>query len=816
LEILVKNINMQIKKIVPFLITFLTFVIVSLAYFSPVLEGKKLFQSDIAQFRGMSKEVQEFRAENGTEPYWTNRAFGGMPTYQLSTYYPNDYIKKIDSVLRFLPRPADYLFLYFLGFFVLLMVLKIDWKLAIIGSLAFGFSTYFIIILGVGHNAKAHAIAYMPMVLAGVMLVFQKKYLPGFILTSLAMALEINASHPQMTYYLMFMVLIFGLVYLMDAIKNKELPIFIKNIGLLIVAVVLSIGVNATSLLATKEYADESTRSKSELTVTSSGEKIIPSGGLSKEYITQYSYGILETFDLFIPRFMGGSNSEDIGKESYTYNFLSTKIERKQAQGFAENAPMYWGDQPIVAAPAYLGAVVIFLFFIGIFLVKGPLKNWLVAATIFSILLSWGKNFDILTNFFIDYVPLYNKFRAVSSIQVIAELAVPLLGIIAVQKYLDDNIPRERKLNALKYSLFILGGIALFFTVAGSNFFAFESFRDANYESMIPGFSEVIINDRKSIFIQDSFRSLLFVLLTASILWLFLRKKISKNVVLGTFLAFVVFDMVDVDKRYVNVDDFVSQRKLENPFRMSDIDKEIKSDAGHYRVMNFLVDPMNDGSTSYFHNSIGGYHAAKPRRYQELYDFQIANNNIEVLNMLNAKYIIYPDNENRPNVQLNYDANGNAWFVTNLEVVDSADEEIRGLDSLNTRTTAVIRSEFAEVLSKNYLMDSTAVISLVKYSPNQLIYKSNSSSDQLAIFSEIYYKHGWKAYVDGIETNIYPVNYVLRAIEIPSGEHDIEFKFEPEVIKTGNKITLVSYAFLLLIPIVWFVADKKKKKHESS
>ena len=804
------------KRIVPFLITFLTFVIVSLAYFSPVLEGKKLFQSDIAQFRGMSKEVQEFRAESGTEPYWTNRAFGGMPTYQLSTYYPNDYIKKIDSILRFLPRPADYLFLYFLGFFVLLMVLKIEWKLAVIGSLAFGFSTYFIIILGVGHNAKAHAIAYMPMVLAGVLLVFQKKYLPGFVLTAFAMALEINASHPQMTYYLMFMILIFGVAYLLDAIKNKELPVFLKNIGILLVAVVLAIGVNATSLLATKEYADESTRSKSELTITPTGEEIIPSGGLSREYITQYSYGILETFDLFIPRFMGGSNSENIGKESYTYNFLSTRIDRKQALDFAENAPMYWGDQPIVAAPAYLGAVILLFFVLGIFLVKGRFKNWLVAAAVFSILLSWGKNFDLLTNFFIDYVPLYNKFRAVSSIQVIAELAVPLLGIVAVQKFLDDNISLERKLHALKFSLIILGGIALVFVVAGSSFFAFESFRDGNYENMIPGFGEVIVNDRKSIFIQDSFRSLLFVLLSAAILWLFLRKKISKNVVLGTFLAFVIFDMVDVDKRYVNNDDFISKRKLENPFRMSDIDKEIKKDNGHYRVLNLMVDPMNDGSTSYFHNSIGGYHAAKPRRYQELYDFQISRNNIDVLNMLNTKYIIYPDNENRANVQLNGGANGNAWFVTNLKLVDSADEEIKALDSLDTRTTVVIRSEFGEKLMNNYSIDSTAIISLVEYNPNQLSYKSNSTSDQLAVFSEIYYKHGWKAYIDGAETNIYPVNYVLRAIEIPSGDHNIEFKFEPTVIKNGNKITLVSYAFLFLIPIVWFVVDKKKKKHESS
>ena len=612
-----------------------------------------------------------------------------------------------------------------------------------------------------------------------------------------------------MTYYLMFMILLFGLVYLLDAVKNKELPVFLKNIGVLIVAVILSIGVNATSLLATKEYADESTRSKSELTITPTGEEIVPSGGLSKEYITQYSYGILETFDLFIPRFMGGSNSENIGKESYTYNFLRTKIDRKQALGFAEHAPMYWGDQPIVAAPAYLGAVMLLLFVLGIFLVKGPIKNWLVAAVIFSILLSWGKNFDLLTNFFIDYVPLYNKFRAVSSIQVIAELAVPLLGIIALQNFMDDNISRERKLHALKYCLIILGGTALFFTVAGTSFFAFESFRDANFENMIPGFAEIIINDRKSIFIQDSFRSLLFVLLTASILWLFLRKKISKNVVFGTLLAFVIFDMVDVDKRYVNNDDFISKKKLENPFLMSTIDKEIKNDKGHYRVMNFMVDPMNDGSTSYFHNSIGGYHAAKPRRYQELYDFQISRNNIDVLNMLNTKYIIYPDNENRAMVQLNGDANGNAWFVTNLEVVDSANEEIRALDSLNTRTTAIIRSEFIEELANNYLLDSSATISLVKYSPNVLSYKSSSSSDQMAVFSEIYYKHGWKAYIDSKETKIYRVNYVLRAVEIPSGSHDIEFKFEPAVIENGNKITLVSYAFLVLIPLVWYIKKKK-------
>ena len=477
---------------------------------------------------------------------------------------------------------------------------------------------------------------------------------------------------------------------------------------------------------------------------------------------------------------------------------------------------MYWGSQPIVAAPAYIGIVIIFLFFLGVFIVPGKIKHWLVAATVFSILLSWGKNFDLLTNLFIDYMPLYDKFRAVSSIQVIAEIAVPLLAVLAVQTFLSEEVSKAKKMHTLKYTLYLLGGVTLLFTVFGSNLFPFESFRDGNYERMIPGLSDVIVNDRKSIFIQDSFRSLLFVLLTGAILWLFLKNKLSKNTVIIVFLAFIVFDMVDVDKRYVNNEDFISVRKLENPFPETEIDKEIKKDKGHYRVINFMVDPMNDGSTSFHHNSIGGYHAAKPRRYQELYDYQIAQNNIEVLNMLNTKYIIYPNNENQASLQLNEDANGNAWFVSNLKIVQTADEEIKSLDSLNTKTSAVIRSEYANLLSKKYSVDSIANIELTEYSPNQLKYRSSTSVKQLAVFSEIYYKNGWKAYIDDVETDIFPVNYVLRAIEVPSGEHQIEFKFEPTVIKKGNNITLISYALLFLIPIVWFVTEKKKIKHEPS
>ena len=702
---------MNIKKFLPLLVVLLSFVIVSLAYFSPVLGGKELFQSDIAQFRGMSKEVKEFRDEYHEEPYWTNRAFGGMPTYQLSTYYPNDYIKKLDSVLRFLPRPADYLFLYFLGFFLLLSVLKVDWKLALIGALGFGFSTYLIIILGVGHNAKAHAIAYMPFVLAGLLLVFQKKYLLGFVLTALAMALEINASHPQMTYYLLFAVLIFGIVQLIEAVKQKELPALAKQVGILLVAVVLAVGVNATSLLATKEYAEHSTRSKSELTINPDGSPKEITSGLSKEYITQYSFGLLETFDLFIPRFMGGSNSEKLDKESYTYRFLKEKAGRKQALGFVENAPMYWGDQPIVAAPPYIGALFIFLFVLGALLVKGPLKKWLLAATIFSILLSWGKNFDLLTNFFIDYIPLYNKFRAVSSIQVIAEIAVPLLAILGLHHFLNTKVDKSEKLKAFKWAGISVAGLALFFTAIGANLFAFESFRDGNYENMLAGLSDVLIEDRRTIFFQDSLRSLIFVVITACLLWLFLTEKIKKNIVVAGILVLVLLDLVVVDQRYVNNDDFISKSRLEKPFELSAMQGEILKDEGHYRVLNFMVDPLNDGSTSFYHNSIGGYHAAKPRRFQELYEFQIARNNMEVLNMLNTKYFIFPGENNIENVQLNEDANGNAWFVHDIEFVDTANEEITALDSLSTKEKVILTRNYEELINKlTFEPDSMAAL----------------------------------------------------------------------------------------------------------
>ncbi|KUO66192.1 MAG: hypothetical protein APF83_01485 [Lutibacter sp. BRH_c52] len=803
--------NFPIKKAVPYLIAIATFILVSVAYFSPILEGKKIFQNDIKHFTGMAKAINDFRAENDAEPYWTNAAFGGMPTYNLSALYPNDYVKKLDGFLRFLPRPADYLFLYFLGFFVLLTVLKVEYKLAILGALAFGFSTYLIIILGVGHNSKAHAIAYMPLVLAGILMVLQRNYLWGFLLTAVAMSLEIKASHPQMTYYLFFAVLILGVFYIIEAFKEKQLPAFFNSIAILLVAVVLAIGTNATSLLATKEYVSYSTRGKSELTINPDGSPKVASSGLSKEYITDYSYGIPETFNLFIPRFMGGGNYENVGMDSNIYNFLKDKTEPRQAKEFAEFAPMYWGKQPIVEAPAYIGAVLVFLFFLGTFLVKGKLKNWLVGVVVFSILLSWGKNLNFLTDFFIDYVPMYNKFRAVSSIQVIAELAIPLLGILALKEFFANTNAAEIKLKALKNSFFITGGIALIFTLFGTNLFDFEGLRDASYDQMLPGFLEVIIADRKAIFFSDSFRTLVFVTVSAGILWLFVKEKLNQNYALIILGAVILFDLVSVDKRYVNNADFQNAREIDKPFVASEIDREILKDKSHYRVANFIVDPMNDGSTSYFHNSIGGYHAAKMGRYQELFDFHIAKNNIEVLNMLHTKYFVFEDGSRRETVQQNPEPNGNAWLVNTVKIVENANEEILSLDSLKTKTEAVIYKRFvSEGFKINYPKDSTATIQLTSYALNNLVYDFNAAENQFAVFSEIYYKDGWNAYIDGNLTPHYRVNFVLRGLEIPKGTHKIEFKFEPSVIKQGSTITLISYGLLLIIFTGWFFVEKRK------
>ena len=803
---------MKRNKIFPFVVAILLFSLASIIYFHPILKGHKLNQSDITQFRGMVKDINDFRSEENIEPYWTGASFSGMPAYQISAYYPNDFVRNLDRLLRFLPRPADYTFLYFLSFFVLMMALKVNWRLAILGSLAFGFSTYLIIIFGAGHNAKAHAIAYMPLVLAGFLWVFQRKFILGFIVTGLAMALEIYTNHIQMTYYLGFCLLILGIVEFVNAIREKVVPLFIKQVAIIIAAVALGVGANAPRLMALKEYADYSTRGRSELTINLDGSNKEITKGLDKTYITQYSYAKLETFNLFIPRFMGGGTIEKLGEDSNFYQFIEEKAGKKAAADYSEQVLTYWGDQPIVEAPAYIGAVIFFLFFLGIFLVKGRLKHWLVAATVFSIILSWGRNFEVVTNFFIDYVPLYNKFRAVSSIQVIAELCVPILGVLGLKAFFSSEISKEEKYQGLKKALLTFGALMIIGFALAHVFGTFEGLRDAQQYSEIPGFLDAVIADRKAMLLSDTIRSLVLVFISGTALWLFLKGKVKPVIVIVGLTLLILFDLISVNKKYVNADDFKTARKIKKPFTKSGADKFILQDKSHYRVANFAVDLMNDGSTSYYHNSIGGYHAAKLGRYQELFDFQIAKNNIQVFNMLNTKYFIIPDAEGNPKAQQNTETNGNVWFVDKLIPVKNANEEIKALDSLNTKEEAVILENDYKKIDTQFSMqqDTIATIALVDYKVTSLTYNSKAETEQFAVFSEIFYKEGWNAYLDGELVPHYRVNYVLRGMKIPAGNHKIEFKFEPKVIQQGKTVSLISYVLLFFISVGWFFYDKKK------
>lgn len=802
------------KKFLPHLLVLIGFVVISLAYFSPVLQGKQIFQSDIMHYIGMSKQQKDFKADTGEETYWTNSAFGGMPTYQLGARYPHNYVKKLDAALRFLPRPADYLFIYFLGFYILLLVLKVDFKLAALGALAFGFSTYLIIILGVGHNSKAHAIAYMPLVLSGIVLTFKKKYILGFLLTAIALALEIGANHFQMTYYLMLLVLVLGIAYLVDAYRKQMLPHFFKSVGFMVIALILAIGLNATNILATQEYVKESTRGQSDLTINPDGTPKEVTSGLNRDYITEYSYGKAETFNLFIPRLYGGGNSEDVGKDSEIYQFFrKLGATPSQALQEAKNAPTYWGDQPIVEAPAYVGAVVLFLFVFALFLVRGRLKWWLVGGTILSLVLSYGKNLGFLTDFFIDYVPLYDKFRAVSSIQVILELCIPVLAIFGLVRLFNDFDKDEKKMKALKISVLIAGGLALVFLVFKSALFDFVGANDGYYRQVYgeygEGYVDALRADRQAFFTQDTLRTLILVLLSAGTMFMFLKKKLSETLVVVIFAALILFDLVGVDRRYVNTDNFVSAIEVNKPYQANAADKEILQDDGHFRVFDISTEGSRmPAKAAYFHNSLSGYHAAKLKRFDELYDFHISRNNMNVLNMLNTKYII-AEEQGQVFPYVNEDANGNAWFISELEKTDSANSEIRALDSLQTAIKAVTTDK--ALSSQRFVVDSTSRISLTEYKPNYLKYISSNTNDGFAVFSEIYYGNGWQATIDGTETPIYKVNYTLRGLQIPAGTHEIAFTFKPQVVQTGSMISLISAIVfgLLLVSGLWFVLKPK-------
>lgn len=805
------------KKFLPHLVVFVLFIVASLAYFNPVLQGKKIFQSDIVQYSGMAKQQNDFRKTTGEETYWTDAAFGGMPTYQLGAKYPNNYIKQLDLAIRFLPRPADYLFLYFIGMYILFLVLKVDYKLAFLGALAFGFSTYLIIILGVGHNAKAHAIAYMPFVLSGIFLTFRGKYLWGFLLLTVSMALELVANHFQMTYYLMLLVVIIGIVYLIDAFKKKLLPHYFKAVGIMAVGVLIAVGLNATNILATKEYADTSTRGKTELTINADGTPKDNKTGLDFDYITEYSYGKLESFNLFIPRFMGGSSTEAFPKDSKTVESLMRMgASSQEANQVLNQIPMYWGDQSFVGAPAYIGAIIIFLAVLALFLLRGRLKWWAVSAFVLTLLLSWGKNFSGLTEFFIDYVPLYDKFRAVSSIQVIIELILPILAIVGLHQFFNQFEREEEKKKALLWSTGIVGGLTIIFILFKSSLFDFASPYDSYFrDEMGLPFLEAIREDRMSLFTSDAIRSLIFVVLTAAVLWFFMKGKLKKGFAIAALSLLVIVDLVGVDRRYVNEDAFVQAKLVDEPFQKNGADEQILKDDGHYRVYDATTNAFNSGRASYYHNALGGYHAAKPGRMQDLFEFYISQGNIGILNMMNVRYIITQTKNGGPVAQRNPYANGDAWFVENVLPAENANEEIQLLDSLDTKKTAVVNKEFlSKIPTQKIERDSTATIELFSHQPNKLVYETSTKSPQLAIFSEVYYPKGWNAYINGKPVEYFRADYLLRAMVIPPGNNKIEFIFEPKVIQTGSTISLASSIIFLLIFLsgLYFAFRKKEVK----
>tara|TARA_R110002124_G_scaffold138576_6_gene302297 strand:- start:246452 stop:248899 length:2448 start_codon:yes stop_codon:yes gene_type:complete len=807
-----------LKKFLPHLVVIVLFVIASVSYFSPALQGKTIFQSDIAQHNGMAKQLRDYRKETGNETYWTDAAFGGMPTYQLGAQYPHNYIKNLDLTLRFLPRPADYLFLYFIGMYILFLVLKVDYRLAFLGALAFGFSTYLIIILGVGHNAKAHAIAYMPLVLSGIVLTFRGKFLYGFLLTTVAMALELAANHFQMTYYLLFVVICLGIAYFIDAFRKKVLPHYFKALAIMAVGVLVALGLNATNIMATKEYADASTRGKSELTINPDGSPKEVTNGLDYEYITEYSYGRLESFNLLIPRFMGGGSGDPFPEDSETVNeILKLGASPQEVNNILYQLPLYWGEQPIVAAPAYVGAIIIFLAVLALFLVRGRLKWWITAAFLLSLLLSWGKNFSFLTEFFIDYIPLYDKFRAVSSIQVIIELILPILAIVGLHQFFNNFVKDEEKKKALLYANGIVGGLTLIFLMFKSALFDFVGPYDyAIREQLGNRLVEAIKEDRMSVFTADAIRSLILILLSGGTLWLLLQNKIKETVGVVALSVLIVFDLVGVDRRYVNNDDFVAARAMEQPFQKHGADIQILEDTGHFRVFDAANSAFNSAQASYYHNALGGYHAAKPRRIQELYDFYISNGDIGILNMMNVRYIITQNKNGGPVAQRNPYANGNAWFVENVIPAETANDEIRLLDSLDSKKTAVISREFlSKIPTQKISRDSTATIELVNYDPQHLVYEASTDSPQLAIFSELYYPNGWNAYINGNPAEYFRANYALRAMALPPGNNKIEFKFEPKVIKTGSTISLASSLLFALILFGGLYYQFRRKKTET-
>ncbi len=843
------------KQYLPHAIAVALFAILTLIYFKPLLSGKELKQHDIAMHKGMSKEIADYRDKYDSEPLWTNSMFGGMPAYQISTKYPGNWLGFLDGNQEhsglfklFLPRPGAYLFLLCLGFFILLLCFEVDPWLALVGALAYGLSTYFLSIIQAGHNSKANALGYLPALIGGVVLLFRGKHWLGLSVTALFTALELNANHVQIAYYGYMTIGFLLLGYAVIAFQQKAWSPFAKSLMFFLLASLIGVLPNAGNLLTTNEYGKLSNRGKAELTINPdmSSNKAVLSGGLDKDYATSWSYGVGETFSFLIPSFKGGGNKA-IGQVDAD----ALKKVSPDMREMVSNSDVYFGDQPMLSAPDYIGAFIIFLAILGMFVIRNPIKWPLFFVCLLTITLGWGHNFMSLTSFFMDYVPGYNKFRAVSMIMIVPELILPLLAILCLHELLQLKSWDEKvKLKFVKkqfsvkqlmlYTSIVIGGFCLIGYVMPDMVNTFHSqneeqelvkrFIEGGYpenqaQQAVTEFLPQIELARKAIFKSDAMRSLIFILLGIGVLFLYFTNRIQRNLLLVSLGFFVLVDLYSVDRRYLNEKSFVSKAENQEYISgMTPADEEILRDKDpDYRVLNLSVGPFDDASTSFYHKSIGGYHGAKLRRYVDLIDFHLkpeintfyknigrASQNdsalsavfseLQVLNMLNTKYLIVPaGEEGRTLIPLkNPQANGHAWLVQSIKTVNSADSEIVSMRTMDLKTQAVLNEKFKSQINSKESYSAEGEIKLLSYKANELTYEFNSSSEQFVVFSEIYYEKGWYAYVDGELKPHAQVDYVLRGMPLASGKHSIVFRFEPSTYTTGNNIAMAGSVLLLL------------------
>jgi len=800
------------KDVLPHVIVVFAFIILSVIFHSPsVFSNKELSQNDVFQGIGAGKEAIDFREKTGKEALWTNSMFSGMPTYLINTYWSGDLMRYPQQLITLgIPAPARYTFLALVCFYIMLLVFDVRPILAAAGAIAYGFNSFNIIFIEAGHIWKVMALVYMPLVVSGIHLTIKGKKYWGFILTALALSLQIRSNHIQITYYLFLLMVIYSIFIAYKALKEKDLKNLLITYGFLSMAAILALGTNLGKIWSIYEYGKVSIRGASELSSASS------SGGLDRGYAFDWSSGKMESLTLLVPNYCGGSSGVYAGAGTKLEDLMrSNNVPPTQIDQFKQVFLSYWGDQPFTSGPIYAGGLICFLFLLGALLVNGSIRNWLITATIFSILLSWGKNFESLNYFIFDYLPGYNKFRAVSTTIVIAMLCMPLLGFIGLEKLLKDGINKRTQ----KKILIALGSIvSLLLLIA-----AFASPPQVINDQFPAWLLDAINEDRLSIIRADVLRSFLFIIIPVALLFSYLYKKININIFLSGFILLLVLDLWFIDRRYLN-DESYTRNASGNFFQETEADKVIKGDSDpNFRVLN-LQNPWQEARTSYRHKSIGGYHGAKMRRYQDLIEAHLTREvddligdlqsgvtsfaSLSVLNMLNTKYFLAGNN--RQSVIRNPNANGNVWFANKIENVSSPDQELQTLTMHDLKSTAIIDN--SKFLVSNTSFGSEGQISLVEYKPNYLKYSSSNSQPGFAVFSEIYYPEGWRVFIDGVQSEYVRVNYVLRGMEVPAGNHIIEFRFEPSVYTIGNKVMFASSSILILLFLGAIVYSLKIKK----